>query len=121
MEGRWTVGKFWVLPVAAIAASLCLTPVCRAQSLSELQKGALAGTVLGAGSGAIVGAAVGHPGVGALIGGGVGLVGGAAIGEGLQKNQNAEMRNEAAVGYDQRQIEYQRREIRALQEQQQTE
>jgi outer membrane lipoprotein SlyB len=115
------VRKFWIISVAAMVAPLWLTPVCRAQSLSELQKGALAGTVLGAGSGAIVGAAVGHPAVGALVGGGVGLVGGAAIGEGLQKNENAERRNEAAVGYDQRQIEYQRREIRALQEQDQTE
>jgi outer membrane lipoprotein SlyB len=115
------VRKSWIIAAAAIAAPLCLTPVCRAQSLSELQKGALAGTVLGAGSGAIVGAAVGHPAVGALVGGGVGLVGGAAIGEGLQKNENAERRTESAVGYDQREIEYQRREIRALQEQQQTE
>ena len=113
--------KFWITPIAAIVVPIGLASICNAQSLNELQKGAIAGTVLGAGSGAIVGAAVGHPGVGALIGGGVGLVGGAAIGEGLQHNSDAAVRNRAAVEYDQRQIEYQRREIRALQAQQQTE
>ena len=39
---------------------------------------AVGGGLLGAGAGAAIGAAAGHPGTGALIGGGLGAVGGAA-------------------------------------------
>src|SRR5258708_32258344 len=57
-------------------------------------RGALAGGLGGAGVGALVGEAVGHPGVGALVGAGVGTVTGAAVGSGLDEVQ---ARNQAMI------------------------
>lgn len=52
--------------------------------LTTREKGALAGGAIGAGTGALIGSQVGHPGTGALIGAGVGAVSGAIIGDAMQ-------------------------------------
>ena len=57
-------------------------------------EGAVAGGLLGAGTGAIVGHALGHTGAGALVGAGVGALGGAAIGSGIDES---EARNRALI------------------------
>jgi hypothetical protein len=57
-------------------------------------EGAVAGGLLGAGTGAIVGHALGHTGAGALVGAGVGVLGGAAIGSGIDESK---ARNRAMI------------------------
>jgi osmotically inducible lipoprotein OsmB len=92
-----------------------------AQSLTTTQKGLLGGGLLGAGTGAIVGAAVHHPISGALIGGGVGAVAGGVVGHELQTRDEAQYRLRSEVSAQQREIEHQRREIKELQQEQSTE
>ncbi len=112
--------KNWIIAVGLSAALIALPAVASAQ-FSETQKGTGVGALLGAGTGAIVGAAVHHPIAGALIGAGVGGVGGYAVGSELQHQQNANYANQRALGAEQREIEQQRREIRQLQQTQETE
>jgi uncharacterized protein YcfJ len=61
-----------IIMLAAIAG-------CAGEPLSMREKDTLIGGALGAGGGALIGSAVGHPGAGAAIGG----VGGAAAGYGI--------------------------------------
>jgi outer membrane lipoprotein SlyB len=105
-------------------ASLLLvvfTGVCRSQTFTTTEKGLLGGAALGAGTGAIVGAAVHHPVKGALIGGGLGAVTGGVVGHALQTREQAEGRLQSEVSAQQREIERQRREIQELQQEQDTE
>jgi len=106
---------------AAALAALLVISGCEGQRFSTTQKATGVGTILGAGSGAIIGSAVGHPVAGTLIGAGVGGVGGYAVGRGLQSNEEAQQQTQAQVSSQQRQIESQRRQIRQLQQQQETE
>ncbi|HTT76189.1 MAG TPA: glycine zipper domain-containing protein [Candidatus Binataceae bacterium] len=94
---------------------------CRAQSLTTTQKGLIGGTLLGAGTGAIVGAVVHHPIAGTAIGGGLGLVAGGVVGHALQNNQNQETQEQAELAAQQAQIQRQRQEIKHLQQMQDTE
>jgi len=110
----------------AIAAGLALMGFLfagqsRGQSLTTTEKGLLGGGVLGAGTGAIVGAAVHHPVKGALIGGGLGAVAGGVVGHEMQNNEEANYRLQSEVSAQQRQIERQRREIEELKQSQNTE
>jgi hypothetical protein len=57
-------------------------------------EGAVAGGLVGAGTGAIVGHALGNTGAGALVGAGVGVLGGAAIGSNIDES---EARNRAII------------------------
>jgi outer membrane lipoprotein SlyB len=82
--------------------------------LTTTEKGLLGGGVLGAGSGAIVGAAVHHPVKGALIGGGVGAVAGGVVGHELQTQDEEQYRLQRELSAQQRQIERQRHEIAEL-------
>ena len=61
---------------------------CTGQPLSTREEGTLGGGVLGAGTGAIIGAAVGHPRAGAAIGGALGAGTGFVVGNSMQ-NQEA--------------------------------
>ena len=67
----WTL-KISTLAAVALVGLGCATPA---------QRGALGGSIVGAGLGAIIGGASGNPGVGAAIGAGVGGVTGALIGD----------------------------------------
>jgi outer membrane lipoprotein SlyB len=58
------------------------------EPLTTREKGAVVGTVGGAGLGAIIGSATGNAGAGAGIGAAVGLLGGALIGDQMQARQN---------------------------------
>jgi phage tail tape-measure protein len=106
---------------AGVLAALLVISGCAGQRFSTTQKAAGVGTILGAGSGAIIGSAVGHPIAGTLIGAGVGGAGGYAVGRGLQSNEDAQRQTQARVSSQQRQIESQRRQIRQLQQEQETE
>jgi hypothetical protein len=76
-----------VLWLLFVLAGGCASPYATDQ-------GALAGGVGGAGLGALIGQASGHPIAGALIGAGAGTVTGAAVGAGVD---NANFRNQAAA------------------------
>ena len=112
--------KRWIVSALLGGALFALPAVSEAQ-FTETQKGAGVGLLLGAGTGAIVGAAVHHPVAGTLIGAGVGGVGGYAVGHELQQQQNMNYANRRAIMAQQRQIEEQRREIQQLQQDQETE
>jgi hypothetical protein len=60
---------------------------CGCDTMSNTDKGALAGTALGAGAGAAIGSTVGKAGAGALIGGAAGLVGGALVGNAADRQE----------------------------------
>jgi uncharacterized protein YcfJ len=59
-------------------------------SLNETQTGALGGSALGAGLGAIIGNQTGHAGAGTAIGAGAGLLAGSLIGEGMRRSKQAQ-------------------------------
>ena len=106
------------------ALSLVTTLVlagCSGQPLSTREKGTLGGGVLGAGSGAIIGAAVGHPGAGAAIGGVLGAGTGYVVGNSLQNQEVSSQQQGNQIEYQQREIQSQRRQIQQLQQEQQTE
>ncbi len=108
---------------AAVAVGVALfvgfAGQCRAQSLTT--DGLVGGGVLGAGTGAIVGAAVHHPVKGALIGGGVGAVAGGVVGHELQTQQERQYQLQGEVSAQQRQIDRQRQEIDELKQSDETE
>src|ERR1700746_4151281 len=96
--------KPWLGTVALAPAAAFLVGGCSGQPLSEREKGTGVGTLLGAGTGAIIGAAVGHPGAGAAIGGALGAGGGYLVGNSLQ---NRQVENEQTQG----QLQQQQQEI----------
>jgi hypothetical protein len=109
----------WIATIAFVSAMSTLPTLASAQ-FTETQKGTGVGVLLGAGTGAIVGAAVHHPVAGTFIGAGVGGVGGYAVGHELQQQQSQNEQNRRAIYSQQRQIDRQRREIQQLQQQDQS-
>ncbi len=73
---------------------LCALIGCSGQPLTTREKGTMLGGAAGAGAGALIGAAAGHPGAGAAIGG----VGGAAVGYGIGNHMQNEQ-NRRDYGY----------------------
>lgn len=113
--------KRWI-GIAAIALAAALAAGgCDGQQFSTTQKSTGVGALLGGGTGAIVGSAVGHPIAGTLIGAGVGGTGGYLVGHELQNNEEAQQQTSTQVSNQQSEIENQRREIQSLQQQQNTE
>jgi uncharacterized protein YcfJ len=110
----WTITCTLVLAVFMTACS-------GSQPLSTREEGTLGGGVLGAGTGAIIGAAVGHPGAGAAIGGGLGALGGYAVGNSMQNQENQQQQTQSQIEQQQQEIEQQRRELEQMKQQQQTE
>ena len=108
-----------IASIGGAAIGLMLGGVAIAQSLTITQKGLLGGGLVGAGAGAIVGAAEHHPIAGAAIGGGLGLVAGGAVGHELQNNQAQQQQTQAELAAQQEQIERQRQELKQLQKVQQ--
>ena len=106
--------------IAALAFSL-LAAGCTSQPLSTREEGTLGGAALGAGAGAIVGAAVHHPGAGAAIGGGLGGLTGFAVSNSMENNEVANQQTQSQVQQQQQEIEQQRMEIEQLRQQNETE
>jgi hypothetical protein len=83
----------------AVVLSILMTIAiigCSGEPLSTREKGTLLGGAAGAGAGALVGAATGHPGAGAAIGG----LGGAALGYGIGNHlQNEQDQRAYRDGY----------------------
>ncbi len=83
--------------VIALVLSFLMTLAvigCSGEPLSTREKGTLLGGAAGAGAGALIGSAVGHPGAGAAIGG----VGGAAAGYGIGNHMQNEQEQHAYRG-----------------------
>ncbi len=111
----------WIHKFAIVLAALILISGCYGQPLSTREKGTLAGGILGGGTGAIIGSAVGHPGAGAAIGGALGAGTGMMIGNELQNNEIAQRLTRRQVWRQQRELRRQRREIQRLRAEQETE
>jgi uncharacterized protein YcfJ len=108
-------------PIVACALVALLASGCSGQPLTTREKGLLGGGAMGAGTGAIIGAAVGHPGAGAAIGGGLGALTGGVIGNELQNREVTEHHLQSQIASEERQIERQRREIERLKQEQEVE
>lgn len=57
------------------------------ESMSNTEKGVAGGGLIGAGTGALIGNAVGHTGVGALVGAGVGALSGGLVGNAIDESE----------------------------------
>lgn len=91
MEGVKMQAKGIIALVLSILFSILMTLAvvgCSGEPLSTREKGTLLGGAAGAGTGALVGSAVGHPGAGAAIGGVGGAAAGYGIGNHMQNEQN---------------------------------
>src|SRR5215471_5181705 len=111
----------WIHKFAIALAALVLISGCYGQPLSTREKGTLAGGILGGGTGAIIGAAVGHPGAGAAIGGALGAGTGMMIGNELQNIELVQGSTRRQVWRQQRELRHQRREIERLRAEQEVE
>lgn len=83
------------LLLAAPALSAVLLSGC--ESMNNTEKGAVGGGLLGAGAGALVGAALHRPAAGALIGGAAGAVTGAAVGNHVDRVEERQAAEAAAL------------------------
>ncbi len=107
--------------VGLALAAFFLLAACSGTPMTTREEGTLGGGALGAGTGALIGAAVGHPGVGAAIGGGMGLLGGYAVGNALQNNETQQTQTQGQIQQQQQQIEQQKQEIEQMKQQNETE
>src|SRR5271166_3607606 len=119
--GFMSMRRFFLASICTLVLAIFLTACSGSQPLSTREEGTLGGGVLGAGTGAIIGAAVGHPGAGAAIGGGLGALGGFAVGNSMQNQENQQQQTQSQMEQQQQEIEQQRRELEQMKQQQQTE
>src|SRR5258708_28680957 len=103
-RGVMAVGAMALLGVFALAG-------CSGQPLSTREKGTIGGGVLGAGTGAIIGAAVGAPRAGAAIGGALGAGTGYVVGNPLHNQEVTSRQHQGQINYQQREIQRQLRQI----------
>jgi phage tail tape-measure protein len=111
MNGR----KAFTLLMFAIVL-ISVTSGC-SEPLSTREKGAGIGALGGAAAGGLIGAAVGHPGIGAAIGGTLGLGAGALIGDQLQGQQQTQYQQQQQINQNQAEIQRQRQQIDQLRRQ----
>src|SRR6266403_6317455 len=105
---------FTILMFAIVLISA--TSGCSAP-LSTREKGAGIGALGGAAAGGLIGAAVGHPGVGAAVGGGLGLGAGALVGDQLQGQENTNYQQQQQINRNQAEINRSRQDIQRQQRQ----
>jgi outer membrane lipoprotein SlyB len=94
MNAKW-LKSAWMI-------ALFLT--CGCSSMSDTEKGAGLGGLIGAGTGALIGNATGHTGAGALIGAGVGAVSGGLIGHAVDEEKKNDAKVAAALTAQQGQM-----------------
>ena len=100
-----------ILIAILLSAAILAFGACSGEPLSTREKGTLAGGALGAGTGAIIGSAVGAPGAGAAIGGERGAGTGLVVGNELQNQEIRQSQTQSQASMQEREIENQRREI----------
>ena len=113
--------KHSVVTAILMAAALMLLSACSGTPLSTREKGTLGGGAIGAGTGAIIGAAVGAPGAGAAIGGAIGAGTGFVVGNALQNQEIRSSHIQSQVSMQQREINSQRMQIQSLKAQHEVE
>jgi uncharacterized protein YcfJ len=113
--------KPWLATAALALAAALLVAGCSGQPLSEREEGTGIGALLGGGTGAIIGAAVGHPAAGAAIGGALGAGGGFITGNALQNQQVQNQQTQGQLQQQQQEIENQRQQIEQMKQDQETE
>jgi osmotically inducible lipoprotein OsmB len=121
MKHSRNANKGMLATVAFVLVAAFALAGCSGQPLSTREEGTLGGGVLGAGAGAIIGAAVGHPGAGAAIGGALGAGTGYVVSNSMQNNQNAQAQTQSQIQQQQQELEQQRQQIEQLKQNQQTE
>jgi uncharacterized protein YcfJ len=102
---------------SVFVGAVVLTLAGCSQPLTTREKGVLTGGALGAGAGAIIGAATGSPGAGAAIGGALGAVGGGLTGDQLQRQETIQAEQQRQIEEQQRELERQRREMERMRQQ----
>jgi uncharacterized protein YcfJ len=116
---RFGRARFWIIMAAL---TIVLTGLgCSSQPMTTGEAGTLGGGVLGGGAGALIGAAVGHPLVGALLGGALGAGGGYLVGNSMQSQQAQQAQTQNQIEQQQQEIERQRQELEQLRAQQESE
>jgi outer membrane protein OmpA-like peptidoglycan-associated protein len=90
---------------------------CSGGDLTTREKGAGIGALGGAAAGGLIGAATGHPGVGAAVGGALGLGAGALIGDQLQGQENRQKEQQKAIDQQRVELEKNRALIEELRKQ----
>src|SRR5260370_23649096 len=106
--------KFKLPLMTILGAVMMLSLAACEQPMSNTTKGAAVGGVLGAGSGALIGNALGRPGAGALIGGGLGALGGAAVGHGMDSNQAQHEQTQQQLQVQQQELENNQRDLQRM-------
>ncbi len=87
---------------------------CAGQQFGQTEKGAVAGTALGAGLGAIIGDQTGHAGPGIAIGAATGALAGGLMGHTLESRDNKNQALRDRISINQRTLEENRRLIEEL-------
>jgi outer membrane lipoprotein SlyB len=113
---RKIIAKLGMILIATLFVA-----ACAGRPLSTREKGTLFGGVMGAGSGAIIGSAVGAPGAGAAIGGALGAGTGYVVGNAMQNNEIAIRHTQSQVSSQGRQLAAQRAQIQRLKQESETE
>jgi phage tail tape-measure protein len=98
-------------------AWLVLASVGCSGPLTTREKGAGVGALGGAAVGGIIGAAVGRPGTGAAIGSVLGLGTGALVGDQLQGQEQRQGEQQRQIDANQAELDRQRRELERLRQQ----
>jgi hypothetical protein len=107
--------------IGLMLAAILFLAGCSGQPLSTREEGTGIGAVLGAGTGAIIGAAVHNPAAGAAIGGALGAGGGFLVGNQMQNTESQQTQTQAQIQQQQQQIEQQRQQLEQLKQEQETE
>jgi len=102
---------------AATLLVAALLSGCSGGDLTTREKGAGIGALGGAAAGGLIGAATGHPGVGAAVGGALGLGAGALIGDQLQGQENRQKDQQKAIDQQRVELEKNRALIEELRKQ----
>jgi len=90
---------------------------CAGGEITTREKGAGIGALGGAAAGGLIGAATGHPGIGAAVGGTLGLGAGALIGDQLQGQENRQKEQQKAIDQQRAELEKNRALIEELRKQ----
>ncbi len=90
---------------------------CSSTQFTHREKGAIGGTAVGAGLGAIIGSATGDAGVGTAIGAGIGALSGALLGNEVDKAEMRDREEEARLAENERILAENRRLIEELKSQ----
>ncbi len=99
---------------AGIILLSTFTISCSDVGMSKTTQGAIAGTAIGAGLGAVVGDQVHHTGTGTAVGAGFGALTGGLIGAAMDDNKKGSSDEEERLRRQEEEIRRQRREIEEL-------